>query len=217
MKSVFATALLAATTYAMPVGAAPKWAAGLIYGLVGDNHLLEIEACANDGEAMVPKIEKVIADFEGGMITQAVEELILVAKDIPHLLKDCKNMDEDIAAIEDWATIFTNKTKLVATVSKNFLLHKKAIKADIADAKAAWALHEYFSAGVTCADISDKAIGPITPVYPAMYEMNEAVANFDAMSIPDFIAGFIYGMTGDNDLQEIEACYQGSQEINFML
>ena len=210
MKSVFATALLAACSYAMPIGAAPKWAAGLIYGLVGDNNLLEIEACAHDGEAMVPKIEKVIADFENGMITHAIEELILVAKDIPNLLSDCKNMDDDIAAIESWATIFESKTKLVATVSKNFLLHKKAIKADIADAKAAWALHEYFSAGVTCADISDKAIGPITPHYPTMYEandMNEAVANFNAMSIPDFIAGFIYGMTGDNDLQEIEACY----------
>jgi hypothetical protein len=30
------------------------------------------------------------------------------------------------------------------------------------------------------------------------------------MAIPDFIAGFIYGMTGDNDLVEIEACYHGS-------
>ncbi len=98
----------------------------------------------------------------------------------------------------------------MARVSKNFLLHKRAVKADIADAKAAWALHKYFSAGVTCADIADILIGPITPVYPTMYNMNEAVANFDAMSIPDFIAGFIYGMTGDNDLEEIEACYQGS-------
>lgn len=27
----------------------------------------------------------------------------------------------------------------------------------------------------------------------------------------DFIAGFVYGMTGDNHLTEIEACYQGGQ------
>lgn len=25
----------------------------------------------------------------------------------------------------------------------------------------------------------------------------------------DFLAGFMYGMTGDNNLTEIEACYQG--------
>jgi hypothetical protein len=40
------------------------------------------------------------------MITQGVEELIKVAKDIPALLGDCKGMDDDIAAIESWASIF---------------------------------------------------------------------------------------------------------------
>jgi hypothetical protein len=28
-----------------------------------------------------------------------------------------------------------------------------------------------------------------------------------AMAIPDLVAGFIYGMTGDNHLTEIEACF----------
>ena len=36
---------------------------------------------------------------------------------------------------------------------------------------------------------------------------------FDAMAIPDFVAGFIYGMTGDNQLTEIEACYQGGSQV----
>ena len=29
-------------------------------------------------------------------------------------------------------------------------------------------------------------------------------------AIPDFLAGFMFGMTGDNNLTEIEACYQGT-------
>lgn len=33
------------------------------------------------------------------------------------------------------------------------------------------------------------------------------------MALPDFIAGFIYGMTGDNDLVEIEACFSANQEM----
>jgi hypothetical protein len=115
---------------------------------------------------MVPQIEKIIADFEAGLITQAVEELVLLAKDVPTLLGDCKNMDEDIAAVEAWSAIFSDKAKLVAVVTKNYLLHKRAVKADIADAKAAWALKKYFSAGVTFADIAGIVIGPITPVYP---------------------------------------------------
>lgn len=32
------------------------------------------------------------------------------------------------------------------------------------------------------------------------------------MAIPDFVAGFIYGMTGDNHLTEIEACWSGSTD-----
>ena len=36
---------------------------------------------------------------------------------------------------------------------------------------------------------------------------------FDAMAVPDFVAGFIYGMTGDNNLTEIEACFQGGEQI----
>ena len=88
------------------------------------------------------------------------------------------------------------------------------VEADIADAKAAWALNEYFSAGVTCADIVVKLVGPIKPVTPTTVN---GIANFDAMAIPDVLAGFIYGMTGDNDLTELEACYQGSVEINTML
>ena len=39
------------------------------------------------------------------------------------------------------------------------------------------------------------------------------LANVDisALAIPDFVAGFVYGLTGDNNLQEIEACYQGGE------
>ena len=33
-------------------------------------------------------------------------------------------MDEDIAAIEAWAQIFTNPTELAAAVSKHYLFHK---------------------------------------------------------------------------------------------
>jgi hypothetical protein len=106
MKTIFASALLAATTYAMPVGAAPKWAAGLVFGLVGDNNLFEIEACAHDSETIFSGVEQTIKLFENGMITQGVEELIKVAMDIPTLLGDCKGMDDDISAIESWASIF---------------------------------------------------------------------------------------------------------------
>ena len=41
----------------------------------------------------------------------------------------------------------------------------------------------------------------------------EQAFNAPAVAYPDFAAGFIYGMTGDNHLTEIQACYQGGEEL----
>ena len=42
-----------------------------------------------------------------------------------------------------------------------------------------------------------------------------------AVAVPKFLAGFFYGMTKENHLQEIEACYEGAEimypEIQFAL
>ena len=70
-------------------------------------------------------------------------------------------MQDDVAAIKDWATVFQSKAKLAATVSKNYLLHKRAIKTDIANVKADWALDHYYKSGVDAADLVNLAVGPI--------------------------------------------------------
>ena len=167
--------------------------------MVGQNHLTEIQTCATDGSAVLPQVEAALKDLESGQIAAAIIKLGKIMDTFPTILADCKNTQDDLKAIEAWATIFTNKSKLVATVTKNFLLHKKGVKADIADMKTEWAADQFFQAGVTAADIVIKTVGPINPVTSAF--------QFDAMALPDFIAGFIYGMTGDNDLAEIESCF----------
>ena len=47
------------------------------------------------------------------------------------------------------------------------------------------------------------AVGPIVPVAGTL--------NLTVKDTADFIAGFMYGMTGDNNLTEIEACFQGGE------
>ena len=37
--------------------------------------------------------------------------------------------------------------------------------------------------------------------------------NLDAKAIPDWIAGFLFELTGDNKLSEIEQCYQGGEGL----
>lgn len=34
---------------------------------------------------------------------------------------------------------------------------------------------------------------------------------FSVTSVPEFVAGFVYGMTGDNHLDEIQTCISGGE------
>ena len=36
---------------------------------------------------------------------------------------------------------------------------------------------------------------------------------FDIKAVPDFAAGFLYGMVGDNHLDEFETCFQSSEQL----
>lgn len=197
----------------LPTTGVPKFLGGFIWGMTGENHLEEIEACYAGGDLIYQEIEFALSELalDGWDPTvQAILEFGIVALQIPQALHNCKNMGDDLAAIKEWASIFTNPAQLSATIAKHMALHRKAIKADIAADKAHWAAQEYWMAGITTADLATLAIGPITPHYPEMYA---AGYGFDAMTIPDFVAGLIYGFTGDNQLEEIEACYHGGQDV----
>lgn len=73
----------------------------------------------------------------------------------------CTMMGDDIAAIESWANIFKNPTELVATATKHYLLHKRAVTADIAAMKADWAASSFFATGKDAADLLTVLVGPI--------------------------------------------------------
>jgi len=125
---------------------------------------------------------------------------------LPGVLSDCKGAEPEIADIEAYVKNFEDKSTLIATVTKNLLLHRKKIMGDISAAKAEWAAGQYCQAGMTTADLQSVALGPIEKASVSGLEI-------DIMALPDFVAGFIYGMTGDNDLTEIEACFQGNKTM----
>ena len=59
-----------------------EFVAGFIYGMTGDNHLTEIEACFQGGELMYQEIETGISDIKKGgwnYDTQAALEFGLAA------------------------------------------------------------------------------------------------------------------------------------------
>ena len=105
-----------------------------------------------------------IGDFKAGgwnNITQGVLNLLLIGFQMPQELNTCENMQDDLSAIESWASIFTNKTKLISTVTKHYLLHKRQVTTDIATLKSDFATGAYFLVGQDLASIANVLIGPI--------------------------------------------------------
>jgi len=123
-------------------------------------------------------------------------------------------MDQDISAIESWAQIFTDPAKLSATLAKHYAFHQSEIKTDISTLETDWTAKEYFQAGEDLAALMTVAIGPIE-------SSNSAASTLNDKDAADFVAGFIYGMTGDNYQTAIESCYQGGpimdQEIETVM
>jgi len=52
-----------------------------------------------------------------------------------------------MAKIEAWANTYKDPSKLIKTASKNYLLHKRAIKSDITQVETDWSAQKYFDSG----------------------------------------------------------------------
>jgi len=192
----------------MPLDAPILFVGGLLQGMVGDNHLTEISTCVADGEGIVGNVANVVKALEAKAWFKAAEDVKATALAVPAALAACEGMDEDIAAIESWAKIFTSKSDLIATVTKHLIRHKKEITGDVQTVKTDWNAKEYYHAGKAAADLITVAIGPI--VVPSETEDN---LTMDLDALPELAAGFMYGMVGENHLTEFQTCYASATPL----
>lgn len=145
----------------MPVSGAAEFFAGFLYNFLGDNNLDEVEVCLGDADSLALDAFQVVEDFIKKDSVAALAEIHTIVGQLGNDLSDCKGMTTDVAAIKSWSKKFDSKTDLIATVTKNFLFHKKAITADIHAEKAELAAAQYYQAGATLADTATLALGPI--------------------------------------------------------
>lgn len=118
-------------------------------------------------------------------------------------------MQEDVTAIKLWASIFKDPALLKKTVIKHMALHSKQILGDISTAEAQWSDGEYFKSGFTVADLMTVAIGPIKPIYPPTFFSND----MEPTAVPDYVAGMIFAFTGNNQLPEMQQCFNGNRDM----
>lgn len=139
--------------------------AGLIYGLVGDNYLPEIEVCAGNISNLTTDVTKAIADFETGSYQSVLDGLFylgLAMQELPQDFTNCSSgLQDDLARIGDWATIFIEPVQLAEDVSHNIVTNP--IKADrlLHHAERDCNLPDYYLCGEDVADILVLAVGPV--------------------------------------------------------
>merc|ERR1712038_102069 len=92
-----------------PVNLVPDFTAGLIYGFTGNNHLDDLQGCMEDISPLEEDAENFISHLTHGKIIEAIQDVGDVIWMLPDAVEGCDNADvnEDIQAIEEWATIFT--------------------------------------------------------------------------------------------------------------
>ena len=90
---------------------------------------------------MVEEIEAGIADIKKGGTDNDIQaglQFALAVTQIPQALNTCKGMGDDVQAIEDWASIFENPTKLARKLATHYALHKSEITSDISTLEDEW-------------------------------------------------------------------------------
>jgi hypothetical protein len=106
MFKSFATAMISATVAStdLPVvtggltfgpESIPQYVAGLIYALVDDNQLSEIETCFKVSADVETQFKLVIEDFAQGHIIHALEDLGDMASMLPPCVATCQGMQDD--------------------------------------------------------------------------------------------------------------------------
>ena len=204
MKTFAASAVLAAAASAVEVEPVVDFVAGFIYGVTGENHLTEIEACYQGGDQVLVDTLKAMKDAEDGDYFKAIKEAGEVWTEFGATMTACENMGDDVDAIEAWAKIFIEPVRLAKTVGKHWLFHGSQIKADIAKEQADWTAEAYFDAGMDIADALTLAVGPI---------QSDEMANFSLKPELDFVGGLLAGLVQDNHLTEISTCVTDSESV----
>lgn len=102
-----------------------------------------------------------MADAEAGHMIKAAKGAKALVADLKKEVAGCKNMGEDMAAIEAWASMFTEPKSLIKTMGSNYLKNNRNIKTDIAQEKADWAAGAYFNSGIDVSDLLVQFFGEV--------------------------------------------------------
>jgi len=120
-------------------------------------------------------------------------------------------MGDDLTALEQWASIFKDPTKLATKVGLHYATHKAAVQADLTTLENDWDTGKYFDSGKELAAIATILIGPVQSGLDA--SVNCGDFSLDTVEVADFLAGFVNGFTGHDDQAYLETCFKDTDSF----
>ena len=165
-------------------------------------------SCVIDAAIMAEEINWISKYASTKDIGFSAKLIVGFIKDLPDtLITPCKSgLPEQFDELKEWVeSLTTNIPKLLETIAENLALHTQTVSAIIDDIHTKSAADDYMSVGKDVAYLIELATGKVEPAPPSLLQ----VVDLDLMAVPDFVAGFMYGMTGNNHLTEIESCFKG--------
>ena len=110
-----------------------------------------------------------IHDLENGDIAKAALLFKKLKKELPAAMTACKNMDEDMATVNDWFSAWSDPTAVIKEATFNYVRHQDQVKADRKSEMDHSAAGQFFHAGEDFARVMTDLL-PMTPHVPAFLQ-----------------------------------------------
>ena len=142
--------------------------AGVMNGIVHEDHLNYLLGCMNGTEKIVTDVEDAVHEFSQGTfwsVTAGILDLKMLIVDIPLTITNCGDIPQDFTKLFNFFTIFGNMTLLTQRVTYNMIWYYSDIMVDVNAAIAFYVAEDFYNFGdkvgdalvLACGDHSSEA------------------------------------------------------------
>ena len=149
--------------------------AGVMYGIVQEDHVDYFIGCVNGTEALVTDVETMIEDFMLPTFWDIMDGINEIKKfifvDLPPTIENCGDIPEDFTKLGQFFSIFGNSTLLTQRLEYNLLWYYSDIMTDVNAALTFYNQGQYFNFGDKIGEALVLAVGDHSSSLPFQHKM----------------------------------------------
>ena len=141
---------------------------GVVHGVILQEGLTEVSTCVSDAKSEATEVYTIYKDLLARSWMTGFQDLATLVEYLPGLMTDCTHMQDDIATLQSWATVFLTPADLPATIEANISSNILKLTHQLTAARSDWKNENYYQFGT---DIG-KMLTIVTQPLPADYILN---------------------------------------------